>query len=303
MIQAITVINTFGESLRLELGKPEKSGFLVESIDGLGPEKSTINFTENASGDGAFFNSAKKSTKPIVINLKFIWHKDYTIEQLRLMTYKYFSVKTEIRLIIETDARAYTIETTVESNEPDIFSQSSGTVITLTAMFPYFSSNGYRENKFRGMESLFEFPFSNESINIPLLEMSAYRNSNVRTIIYEGNEKTGIVITMTFLGKTGDIGIYNLTANEMMSLNMSKIEKRIGGSVQIGDKIVICTEQGKKSAKLLRNKVEYNILNSILKDSSWLTLNSGSNTFSFVTKENDKNLEFKIENKVLYEGV
>ena len=304
MIQSITVINTFGESLRLELGKPEKSGYLIESIDGLGPEKSQLNTTDNALGDGAFFNSAKKSTKQIVLNLKFIWMKDKTIEQLRLQTYKYFPVKRKVTLMIETDERTSSIEAYIESNEPDIFNQSSGAVITLTAMFPYFKSSSRRENKFTGVEALFEFPFCNDDLYEPLLEMGNYRNKTTRNIVYTGDSEIGITITMEFLGNTGNIGIYNVTSNTAMFLSMEKIKKRINSEIKENDKIVICTEMGKKSAKLYRDDKVYNILNSISKESNWLTIDVGDNMFAYTAKESVDNIkEFKIENSVLYEGV
>lgn len=304
MIQSITAFNTVGDSLRLELGKPEKSGYLIESIDGLGPEKADISSTNNALGDGAFFNSAKKSTKQITLNLKFLWMKDKTIEELRLATYKYFPVKKEVRLLVETDERISIIDTYVESNEPDIFSQESGTVITLMAMFPYFKSSNYIENKFTGIEALFEFPFCNDDLYNPLLEMGNYRNKTTRNILYNGDHDIGINIVIEFSGNSGDIGIYNVTSNTAMFISISKIKKRINDEIKKDDKIVICTELGNKSAKLYRGDKEFNILNAISKDSNWLTLRTGDNMFAYTAKEKVENIsEFKIENSVLYEGV
>jgi hypothetical protein len=304
MLKAITAINPSGESLRLELGQPEKSGFLVESIDGLGPEKVQLDTTDNALGDGAFLNSAKKSTKSIVLNLKYIWKKNTTIEQLRLITYKFFPLKKQIKLIVESDIKATTIDVYVESNEPDIFSQTSGTAITMTAMFPYFKSSGYRENKFTGIEAMFEFPFCNDDLIEPLLEMSNFRNKTTRNILYGGDHETGVIISIELLGETGDIGIYNVTSNEALFLSIAKIKKRANNKIVKGDKIIICTEFGKKSAKLYREDGVYNILNSVSKDSKWLTIDSGDNMFSYAASANPENIEdFKIENAILYEGM
>ena len=49
MIKSVTVTNYLGESIKLELGFPEKSGFLIQSIDGLGPPKADIHKTEVAT--------------------------------------------------------------------------------------------------------------------------------------------------------------------------------------------------------------------------------------------------------------
>lgn len=42
MIKSVTVVNHLGESLKLDLASPEKSGFIVKSIEGLGPVKATV---------------------------------------------------------------------------------------------------------------------------------------------------------------------------------------------------------------------------------------------------------------------
>lgn len=43
MIKSVTVVNHLGESLKLDLASPEKSGFIVKSIEGLGPKYGTPN--------------------------------------------------------------------------------------------------------------------------------------------------------------------------------------------------------------------------------------------------------------------
>lgn len=82
MIQAVTITNYLGDSIRLELSMPEKSGFIVQSITGLGPGKATINTTEVVTNDGGLFNSSRLSSRNIVLSLKFLEDK-YTIEELR----------------------------------------------------------------------------------------------------------------------------------------------------------------------------------------------------------------------------
>lgn len=49
MIRNVTIINPLGERLVLDLMNPVKSGFIVESIEGLGPVKADVNFTELAT--------------------------------------------------------------------------------------------------------------------------------------------------------------------------------------------------------------------------------------------------------------
>lgn len=55
MIKSVTVVNHLGESLKLDLASPEKSGFIVKSIEGLGPVKATVNTTKMPTTDGALY--------------------------------------------------------------------------------------------------------------------------------------------------------------------------------------------------------------------------------------------------------
>lgn len=47
MIRAVTFTNYLGDSIRLDLARPEKSGFIIKSVTGLGPGKANINTTGN----------------------------------------------------------------------------------------------------------------------------------------------------------------------------------------------------------------------------------------------------------------
>lgn len=166
MIRSLTVTNHMNESITFELGSPEKSGFLIQSIDGLGPAKATINATEIATYDGSLYNSSRITPRNIVIKALFLWHP--TIEDARQMSYRYFPQKKKIHLVITTDNRVCETDGYVESNEPNIFSQSEGTSISIICPDPYLYSIEKTNVVFSGIEPLLEFPFSNDCITIDL---------------------------------------------------------------------------------------------------------------------------------------
>ena len=58
MIYSFAITNYLGDRVKLELGKPEVSGFLIKSVTGLGPVKANVNTTEVVTNDGSMFNSA-----------------------------------------------------------------------------------------------------------------------------------------------------------------------------------------------------------------------------------------------------
>ena len=173
MIYSLAVTNYLGDRIKLELGRPENTGFLVKSITGLGPVKANVNTTEVATNDGSMFNSARLSQRNIVIQLAFV-HSIYgeDIEEIRQKSYKYFPIKKNVELIIETDNRYVRTIGYIESNEPDIFNKQEGTQISIICPDPYFysaSEDGNNVTDFYSIDPVFEFPFSNESLSEPLL--------------------------------------------------------------------------------------------------------------------------------------
>lgn len=304
MIKSVTVTNYLGESKKFDLSRPELSGFAIESIDGLGPPQATINYTEISTNDGAIFNSSRTNSRNIVINLKFLW--DPTIEDIRLESYKYFHVKKMVWLLIETDNRICDTWGYVETNEPNIFSKDEGTTISIICPDPYFYSaglNGVTTTIFYGVETLFEFPFSNDSLVEHLLQMGEIKNETEKTIMYYGDAEVGVTMTLHAIGPVKNITIYNSETRETMRIDTEKLEEMTGKGMVAGDDIIINTIKGAKTIQLLRDGHYTNILNCLGKFSDWFQLAQGENFFAYVAEEGLENLQFKVENRTLYEGV
>lgn len=302
MIKSITVTNYLGDSLKLDLMRPEESGFIVESITGLGPGKANINTTETATNDGSSFNSSRVASRNIVISLRYMWKS--TIEESRHRSYKYFPLKRKVTLTVETDTRMATIEGYVESNDPTIFSKESGSDISIICPDPFFYSvYGGQITTFGGIEPMFEFPFSNESLTEPLLEFAAIKEYVERTVLYEGEVETGVTMTIRATGEASGITIYNVETLETMKIDTDMLQSLTGYGLIEGDELSICTTKGKKSAVLIRNGQRTNVLNCVDRNSDWFQLSKGENIFSFTAEEGRSNLNFEIQNDVVYEGV
>lgn len=302
MIKSVTVTNYLGDSIKLSLTEPEKSGFIIRSITGLGPGKANINTSEVSTNDGSLFNSARVPSRNIVISVVYLWHD--TIEDARQLSYKYFPIKRKVTLLIETDNRMAEIEGYVESNDPDIFSQEEGSDISIICPNPFFY-DAYENHvtSFSGIEPAFEFSFSNESLTEKLLKFSVIRDVTDRVITYTGDLETGITITIRAIGEAGDVTIYNVDTREVMYIYNDAIQALTGSGITEGDEITICTEIGKKSATLLRAGVRTNILNCLNRDADWFRLVKGDNTFAYTATTGQNNLRLEIQNRVIYEGV
>lgn len=307
MIYSIVVTNYLGDRIKLELGKPDVSGFLIKSITGLGPAKANVNTTEISTNDGSLFNSARLSQRNIVLDMVFI-NTVYgeSIEDLRQKSYKYFPLKKSVELTIETDNRYVKTTGYVESNEPNIFSSQEGTQISIICPDPYFYSAGEDGNNvtnFYSIDPMFEFPFSNESLDEPLLVFSEIQIKTEGVITYHGDSEIGVMIYIHAIGPATNINIYNTETREVMRINTEKISSLTGKGIVASDDIVINTAKGEKSITLIREGVSYNILNCLDKNTDWFTLAKGDNIFAFTADSGVTNLQFRVENKVIYEGV
>lgn len=301
MIKSITVTNHLNESIKLELGFPERSGFLIQEISGLGPVKADINVSELSSVDGSIYNSARLPSRNIVFKLVLL--ESPTIEDTRQKSYKYFPIKKRVRLLIETTNRTVEIFGYVESNEPIIFSRQETTQISIVCPNPYFYSEGKQITTFTGFEKVFSFPFSNESLSDKLLIMGNILKNQIQTVLYEGDSEIGFNIEIHAVGTAKHVMIYNTNTLENMKIDTDKLIALTGQPIIMGDSIFISTIKGDKSIQLLREGVYYNIINCLDRDATWMFLRKGDNVFAFDAEEGGANLYFRIINQVIYQGI
>lgn len=301
MLRSITVTNHLGESLTIEMQRPTTSGFYIKKIEGLGPVKANINIAERAIVDGGQFFSAHANSRNIVITLGFLFA--HNVEDVRHKSYKYFPLKKKIKLVVETDRRTCETYGYVESNEPDIFSKEETTQISIICPDPYFYSTKNTVTTFFGIEPMFEFPFSNESLTDDEIEFGNMERSATRTIFYSGEVEVGVTIVVHAVGDASNLMIANFVTGETMKIGTSRLDSELGSGIMAGDDIIISTVKGEKSIQLLRDGVYHNILNCLDKQSDWFQLSIGENTFAYVTDSGYENLQFRVENRMAYEGV
>lgn len=302
MIKSIKVINYLDNGIDINLYAPEETGLIVKEISGLGPAKANINTTDIAFSDGAAYNSARLSTRNIVLN--FVFLPNMTIEDTRLLTYEYFPIKHKVTLVFETENRLAEISGYVESNEPDIFSSSEGCQISIVCPDPYFYSYGDEKlTEFNGTNPLFEFPFSNESATEKVIEMGKILRRTAMKVLYEGDAETGITISIHAIGEVKNLLIYNTETKGTFKINTDRLKEMTGSVIKDGDDITIVTYKGRKSVTLLRDGVSTNILNCIDTNTEWFQLKHGDNYFAYEADVGESNLIFRMSNRLIYEGV
>lgn len=305
LIKSITVKNYLNKEITLELTRPDKSGLIVKSVEGLGPAKANINVTDISTSDGGIFNSSRLDKRNIVMNLGFLQSSTESIEDIRQKTYMYFPIKKKVHLTIVTDNHTLETDGYIESNEPDIFSKNEGCSISIICPVPFFYSKNDNTTSFSGVESSFHFPFANDSLQDPLLEMGVIQNKSEHIIVYDGNSEIGMTINIHATGEATNITILNVLTGDKMIINTDRLKTIMSTETAIikGDTIVINTVRGDKSITLLRDGVTTNILNCLDRGSKWFTLTKGDNIFSYDAETGATNLQFYIVNKVAYDGV
>lgn len=301
MIKSVTVTNYKHESLTLELSKPETSGLIVANIDGLGPNKADISSNELATMDGSIFTSARVPSREITLTLAML--EIPSVEANRLKTYRYFPLKKRVTLRVKTDARDAEITGYVESNEPEIFSKLEATKISILCPDPNFYEAGEDRSMFSGVQPLFEFPFSNESLTEPLIEFGEIRLDTRAILDYLGDADTGVYITIHALGDAENITLFNADTYETMKIDTTKLATISGAPFTQGDDILISTVKGNKYARLLRQGSIKNIIGALDKDSDWFQLTAGTNIFGFTAESGEADLMVTFTYKNAYGGI
>lgn len=313
MLKRVVITNYLGESMEYKIDGVQvdnPSGLIITSIDGLGPSKANVNMATLTTTDGNLYNSARLEGKNIVIKGEFT-HAS-SIEEARLLSYRYFPIKKKVNVQVYTDNRSGEINGYVESNEPDIFSEHEGCQISIvceSATFSAIGESGITSGAFANVMPLFKFPFGNASLTEKLIKLGDIAETRETVIEYLGDYETGMEIHILVRGNVeSNISIFKDGDNSMI-LKPSRISYIVpspnNDKFVYGDEIVITTSRGKKGVKLIRGGNEYNVLNVLEKNPDWFIFHRGENRFFYRTEDDteDELLRFTLYAPKLYEGV
>lgn len=306
MLKKVIITNYLGKSVEYSFDNPtleDSSGLLITEIQGLGPVKANVNMTQLATADGDIYNSSRLNGRNIVIKARFTYAD--TIEDARLLSYKFFPIGHKLTFHIETDNRIAETEGYVESNEPDIFSDESDMQVSVLCESPWFLSvdeDGRQQTNFSNVVAMFEFPFQNLGHD-PVTEFGRIINKKESTVYYDGDAETGCRIEIHAIGNVEMVTIYNVKTGDKMIIDTNKLETLTGHKLISGDTVIINTVKGNKFINLIREGVTTNILNVLGKDAEWFQLVKGDNLFAYTAEYGEANIQFMVETQILFEGV
>ena len=311
MLYSVNVLNPSNNKLEMELTNPEKSGFVVRKIDGIGPTKSNINVYDVPSIDGGLFNSARTQARNITLTLDFMWittddHTTPLIEDARHLSYKFFPLKRKVRLEFITDYRTLYIDGYIESNEPNVFSKEEQTVISVICPDPNFYSSDvqYGYINYPDQNEL-EFPFDSTAGNI---ELSSIPKTDSCVINYEGDNTTGVIAELYFchhfnMSQEITMSFINDIQSTDIIINPSKVLRTTSYKIKEGTRILINGKPGQKSVQYQMYDEYFNVFNAITLKDDWPTLYPGKNSIILKAGGSTDAIKGRIIYNTLYDGV
>lgn len=282
---SIILENKNGDQLQFGMGSP----FTITDIQGLNPPDATINTSQIALIDGSKYNSAK--VNPRQINLAFAI--EYSAAYNRIQMYKVLKAKQWIRLYYTGDQRDVYIDGYIQSIDIAYFEMKQIVTVSILCPAPFFKEAQIIVNELKNIISAFHFPFS--STASPQLVMGYYSNDAGITIENTGDMECGLIIELYARSAVTNPKIFNYITHDFIGVNYE---------METADLITIDTRKGEKTATLLRDGVETNIFNYVMKNSTWLQLEAHGSTFVYEVTSGvlgDLLVTFKHSN--LYEGV
>lgn len=261
--------------------------YAITSITGLGPPDAAINTVNVGSFDGERYNSSKLGMRNIVMNIEILGD----IETNRIALYKVFRSKEWIKFNYKNGLRNVFIEGYIESAPIDLFTQNQEIQVSILCPDPYFKNAEEIIEDMNLIINMFYFPFA---IGDEGQTFSQYDETLEKVITNEGDVEKGMIIELQAIGEVKNPKIFNRDTTEFFGLNIT---------MQEGDLITISTIKGSKTVYLLRNGVNTNIFNNIMKDITWLQLEPGDNVFTYEAETGAEYLNILFRHTDNYEGV
>ena len=297
--------------------------YQIIRIDGLNPPAAILHRSEVAGMDGTKYMSAKLEEREIVLTVRI----NGDVERNRLNLYNYFKSKHYSKMYYSNGSRDVYIEGYVETVECDLFSMSEQMQVVIICPDPYFMSANEIVTDISKVLGAFEFPFAFgaegvkksiamidrfpkmvESVNrefvsvdVPdptitdeAIEFSQFIKDRIVSILNEGENETGLIITITASKQVVNPTIYNVDTREFFKLNLTIDET---------DTLTINTNRGQKSVTLSDETSTTNVINKVARSSTWLTLAKGDNQFTYEADDGGANMKVLFTHRTRYQAV
>lgn len=266
------------------------AAYNITNIQGLAPAKATINTTQAALIDGGIFNSAKLNMR--TINMAFTIEEP--VEANRLEVYQVLRMKEQVTITYKSPKLDTYVEGYVEQIDIGHFDKKQKATVSILCPFAYWQSAQEIINELSTTLSRFHFPFYN-LVDTTTIVFGLMSDDAKAVVPNAGGIETGLIFEILANNAASGIKIFDYITKDFIGVDFEMIP---------GDLIRINTSQGQKSITLIRNAIESNIFNSLMKDSTWLQLAAAGSVYVYTLETGSlEDVEVTIKHKNLYEGV
>lgn len=281
----LTLENKNGDQLTFGQNSP----FTVSDIQGLNPPDATISTSAVALLDGEKYDSAKVNMRQIIVAFAI----EVNAAMNRINVYKVLRSKQWLRFYYQGDYRNVYIDGYIQSIDVAYFEKKQIVTCTILCPQPFFQDAQDMIDRLSIVINSFHFPFA--STAEPELVMGYIDPYTSVSVENEGDTETGLIFTLYATHAVSNPKIFDYVTGDFIGINFDFIA---------GDQVTIDTRRGHKSITLLRNGVESNIFNSLMKNSVWLQLPASGGEYTYEVGEgNAAYLKITITHYTLYEGV
>lgn len=280
------VENERGDQLRLT----QNPGFVIDSITGLTPPGATINTSSIVGEDGGQFNSSRVDMRNIVLRIL----PQIPVAENRQTLYRYFGVKKPVKCYYRGPGRNVQIEGYVEAVEGDLFERSQLIQVSILCPQPFWRAIAEIVADISKTISMFEFPFSIDSMGVPFSEYNEYR---IAEVINDGDASGELIIELSGESYGTEIrnpAIYNADTGEMFKLNTSLYGP---------DRVVKIDMENKRVESYQDGVFEGSYFRFIDDASRWLEVQEGLNRFYYTAESGVDNMRVKVRFVPKYKGV
>lgn len=261
----------------------------IIGVSGLEPTNAEISEFTSPTFDGVNFSNIKKSKRNVIINLA---QNGINNKAVRKRIYNVVGGKQKGVFRYVDDTLDVFTSAIVESITPTQWTNAPMLQISVLCESAFFFSTELKKTRIARITPLLEFPLELAEQG---QEFGRIESENNMIIINNGDEITPCKITLDI---TGDV------VNPIVSNNAIGGYFSLFGDFYEGQKIVIETETGKKSAKVIDvDNSERDLFNNISVSSTWLYIDVGQNQFVISAESGIDNIIANIEYREIFYGV
>lgn len=251
MLSRIEVQNPAGDTLALPF-RDTSGGYVVKSIDGLGPVKAELVSTKTAPVDGGILQATRRDTRNIVMRLGITpTFAVNTATRLREYLYRFLLPKYTVQLLFyDDDVLTYIATGTVETFDTNIFGSDPEVSVSLICFDPDFYA-----------------PFPN------ILEGETVTTMDEEAMEYFGMANAGIILVSNITEEVPGITLHLTRPDNVIHTMNVEVD------LFDGDVVTINSIPGSKSVTLNRSGIESSLLYTVEAVPSWAEFSTGINTY------------------------